>query len=445
MTVVTHWRRKALSVGISLAVLTTPSWVDVGLASAQPAVDRDVALCAGPHWVRGWNSAPTDSLSLLDPALTPNLSVAQQTYRTVVSPKVAGSQVRLRLTNKFRSAPLEIGSVTVGTQTAGPALAAPPVSLTFGGSRRVVIAPFDEVVSDPISVNTTPLVPLAISTYVPGSTTFLTGHWNGNAATYYTAPGSGDHSRDARPDAYTLSTSNDLIVSGVDVLAPAGTSTVVAFGDSITDGFVAGSIASVPLSRSSIDDRVRYPSQLQRRVNEANLPLAVVNSGQSSSKLLQDGYVPPLGRRGLSRIDDDIIGVDGVRDAIILQGINDLGLPPWASADQLIAGLTEMIGKLRAEGIRVHLGTIMPASNALPNGTVAAPFSNTDRLEVNNWIRKKSRADTVVDFDAALQDPSNPNVLNPAYAGIDNLHPSPAGYAAMAHTIDLSTLGVQSC
>ena len=442
---VTHWRRKALSIGVSVAVLAIPLWVHAAQASAQPAADRDASLCAGPHWVRGWNSAPTDSLSLLDPTLTPNLSVARQTYRTVVSPRVRGSQVRVHLTNEFRADPLQIESVTLGEQSTGAALTSPPTALTFGGSQQVTIPPFEEIVSDPIPLDTTAFAPLAITTYVPGSTTFLTGHWNGNAPTYYTPPGSGDHSQDIRSDAFTLSTSNDLIVSGVDVLAPAGTSAVVAFGDSITDGFVAGSIASVPLSHTSIDDRVRYPSQLQRRVNDANLPLAVVNSGQSSSKLLQHGYLPPLGRSGLSRIEDDIINVDGVRDAIILQGINDLGLPPWANATQLITGFTEVINRLHAKGIRVHLGTILPASNAIPNGTFAAPFSNTDRLTVNNWIRRDSPADTIIDFDAALRDPTNPNVLNPKYAGIDNLHPSPAGYIAMANTIDLSTLGVQSC
>jgi lysophospholipase L1-like esterase len=43
----------------------------------------------------------------------------------------------------------------------------------------------------------------------------------------------------------------------------------------------------------------------------------------------------------------------------------------------------------------------------------------------------------VIDFDAALRDPSDPERLLPAYASIDNTHPSDAGYQAMANAIDL--------
>lgn len=416
-------------------------------ASAQPSqpVDLDSALCAGPHWVRGWNSPATDSLSLIDPAGTPNLSVANQTYRTAITPRSGGSEVRIHLTNKFGPAPLDLGAVTLGTQLAGGTLTGDPVPLTFGGSERVTIPPFSEIVSDPVALDVVPFASLVVSTYVPGRTAFLTGHWNGNATTYYTPPGSGDHARDTGSDAFGLTTSNDLIVSGLDILSPAGTSAVVAFGDSISDGFVAGSVVSVPLSPTSIDDSVRYPSQLQRRVADANLPLSVVNSGMSSNKLLQNGIAPQLGQSGLSRIDDDIIGVDGVRDAIVLQGINDLGLPPWSNATQLIAGFTEVVDRLHAAGIRVHLGTILPASNAIPDGTLIAPFSNVDRLKINEWIRTSSRADSVVDFDAALRSSADPNVLDPRYASVDNLHPSPAGYRAMADVVDLDSLGVRAC
>jgi len=42
----------------------------------------------------------------------------------------------------------------------------------------------------------------------------------------------------------------------------------------------------------------------------------------------------------------------------------------------------------------------------------------------------------VIDFDKATRDPGNPNL--PLYDSCDHLHPSDAGYKAMADAIDLS-------
>jgi hypothetical protein len=48
--------------------------------------------------------------------------------------------------------------------------------------------------------------------------------------------------------------------------------------------------------------------------------------------------------------------------------------------------------------------------------------------------------DGVVDFDAALRNPSDPMSLNPDYDSGDHLHPGKAGHAAMAGAIDLHEL-----
>ena len=85
-------------------------------------------------------------------------------------------------------------------------------------------------------------------------------------------------------------------------------------------------------------------------------------------------------------------------------------------------------------------GTLLPASNAFFDGTITAPKSELYREQVNDWIRSQHLADGVVDFDAALRDPSDPSVLNPAYAGPDHLHPDLAGYQVMANTVSLSML-----
>jgi lysophospholipase L1-like esterase len=63
---------------------------------------------------------------------------------------------------------------------------------------------------------------------------------------------------------------------------------------------------------------------------------------------------------------------------------------------------------------------------------------------VNAWIRTQHLADGVVDFDAALRDPSDPAILNPVCAGPDNLHPNLLGYQVMANTVSLAMLETAS-
>jgi lysophospholipase L1-like esterase len=46
----------------------------------------------------------------------------------------------------------------------------------------------------------------------------------------------------------------------------------------------------------------------------------------------------------------------------------------------------------------------------------------------------------VVDFDAAVRDPDNPARMLAAYDSGDGLHPSDAGYRAMAEAFDLALL-----
>jgi lysophospholipase L1-like esterase len=62
-------------------------------------------------------------------------------------------------------------------------------------------------------------------------------------------------------------------------------------------------------------------------------------------------------------------------------------------------------------------------------------------VAVNQWIRSNRDADGVVDFDAALRDPARPQNLRSNYDSGDHVHPSDAGYAAMAQAVPLSLLG----
>ena len=232
-----------------------------------------------------------------------------------------------------------------------------------------------------------------------------------------------------------------MYVDGVDVEAPTATAAIVAFGDSITDGFVASDPFSLPVSLAVANKNGRYPDDLQRRLIAAGVPFSVANEGISSNRMVSDGEPLLLGLSGVQRFRQDVLDVPGVRGVLVLEGINDLGIPPAVTTPaELIAGYQQLIAMAHAAGIKIWLGTIMPASNAVIDGTLLAPKSERYREQVNAWIRTQHLADGVVDFDAALRDPSDPAILNPVYAGPDNLHPNLLGYQVMANTVSLAML-----
>ena len=110
----------------------------------------------------------------------------------------------------------------------------------------------------------------------------------------------------------------------------------------------------------------------------------------------------------------------------------------------MIAGYQQLIARAHARGVKIWLGTLLPASNALIDGLALAPNSEATRQRINSWIRTQHLADGVVDFDAALRDPADPAVLRAADSSADHLHPGPHGYQAMADAVDPSMLAAST-
>ncbi|EFC84168.1 GDSL-type esterase/lipase family protein [Parafrankia sp. EUN1f] len=415
---------------LAATVLTGPEMAAVA------AVGTD---CPGTHWVASWAGSPTDSLVPVDAtgARSPS-ALTDQTARMVVTPHLGGSSLRIHLSNRFSSSPVTFGRVTVGVQTSGAA-AAGIVPVTFGTAPSVTVPAGQDVTSDPVALTFSAFTPIAVSSYVPGVVNGPTKHWNANATSYYSAARSGDLSAQSGGAGFTATTGAWLFVNGVDVMAPADVRSVVAFGDSITDGFVGAAALTVPADASVADTNGRYPDVLQRRLNDAGLGLSVVNAGISGNQLLTDGRPFHAGPSGLARFGIDALAQAGVDGVLLLEGTNDLGMSS-STPEQIIAGFLQLIERTHAAGAKIWLGTLLPASDALVDGTALAPNSEDYRQRVNSWIRGQTRADGVVDFDAALRDPANPTVLRAEYASVDNLHPSPAGYRAMANAVDLALL-----
>ena len=69
------------------------------------------------------------------------------------------------------------------------------------------------------------------------------------------------------------------------------------------------------------------------------------------------------------------------------------------------------------------------------HGTAAARRA---RDETNAWIRSQTLSDGMVDFEQCLEDKNRKGFLAEEYNSGDNLHPNPAGYAAMADCVNLN-------
>jgi lysophospholipase L1-like esterase len=412
---------------VSGALLVAPA----GIASATTSAD---------HWVGSWTASPTDAVTPFDAAGLPVPEVlADQTLRMIVTPHLGGTEMRLHLSNRFGYATARFADVTVGI--AGTSSVSDITPVTFGSRREVSVTQGHDVVSDPVAFKFAAFTPLAVSIFIPGIQSYPTKHWNANAMSYYSPPETGDLTTVASNFLFSLPTEAWLYVDGIDVEAPVATGAIVAFGDSITDGFVSSTPLSLPVSLAVANKNGRYPDDLQRRIDAAGLPISVLNAGIGSNRLVTDGEPLLLGLSGVQRFQADALDVPGVKGVIVQEGINDLGIPPAVTTpSELITGYKTIIAMAHAEGVKIWLGTLLPASNAIIDGTATAPMSEIYREQVNAWIRSQHLADGVIDFDAAMRDPHDPSILNPLYASTDHLHPNLLGYEVMANTVSLAML-----
>jgi lysophospholipase L1-like esterase len=392
----------------------------------------------GNHWVSAWTSSLFLSTPLPGfPAETP---ITDKTVRVVARPTIGGKRLRVRLSNEFGTSPLTIvaARIALTDQDSGIQSATDHV-LTFGGSPRITIPAGAPAFSDPVDMAIRPFGEVSISLYVPGTVAAVSSHLQSLHDSYLAGPGDMTSMQDF-PNPETRRPV--YFVSGIDIWAPHSTRTTVAFGDSITEG--AGQ-----KSGQYID----YPDQLaQRLAARGEKTIAVVNQGIGGNRILHD----VAGPSALSRFDRDVLSLPGTTHMIVLLGINDIGFPrirmPGAkgteakegpfksqavSADEMIVGLQQIIGRARAHGIKVFGATLTPfeGTNSYDESGEAI------RQAVNKWIRSTDAFDAIIDFDNAIRDPEHPARVRQEYDSGDHIHPNAAGYTAMADLIPLNLLG----
>ena len=392
------------------------------------------ASAAPAGWVAAWATAlqPIPDLAA-PPPLYRAPDVAGRTVRQIVYPTVSGHAARIRVSNAYGRAPLVIDAAGLARAGDGAALAdGASTAVRFGGNASVTLAPGQELESDLVAIDVTAGRPYAISLRMGANQRMTVWHRVSNQFNYVSAPG--DHVNDPGAGAFRTRFTQYAWVTELAVEAGVARASVAAIGDSITDGL-----------RSSLNRNRRWPDALALRLTAAGSnTLGVVNLGISGNRLLSDSAC--YGTSLASRFERDALSRAGVKAAIVLIGINDINfaaMPPRAGLDcdsphtqvtaaSLIDGYRRLIEAAHRQGVKVFGATLTPA--ALPAGREAI------RLEVNRWIRSGGGFDGVVDFDAVLRDPARPSVLLRRYDSGDGIHPSDAGYTAMADAVPVERL-----
>ncbi|HLH34784.1 MAG TPA: SGNH/GDSL hydrolase family protein [Alloacidobacterium sp.] len=399
-------------------------------ARAQTPVSANSSpALASTTWVGSW--AASQQIPEPNNAVPPE-SLHNATLRQIVHLSLGGSAIRVHVSNAFGTTPLHLTAVHVARPVSPASSRIDPASdqaLTFNERADIVIPMGAEYLSDPLSYPIAALSDLAITMQIEAAPEQETGH-PGSRATSYLAAG-------VPASAVELTGAQTFdhwyFLSGVDVSAPASASAIVALGDSITDGHGA-----------TTNGNDRWTDDLAARLlrSPSTNKTAVLNEGIGGNRLLLDG----LGPNALARLDRDVLAQNSVRYLIVLEGINDIGtLTRTAPASEeqhqdlvrrMIGAYQQIILRAHAHGIKVIGGTIMAF---MGSGYYHPTASNeNDRQTVNAWIRAAGHFDAVIDFDKIMGDPSHPDHLRPEYDCGDHLHPSPAGYHAMADAIPLA-------
>ena len=390
-----------------------------GLTAQQPTTGTD-------RWVTAWGTSQNGAGTNM---------VSDTTVRMIARVTIAGQAVRIRLENTFGGAPLSIGAAYIGERIQGAAVA--PGSnrrITFNKSASVIVPTGGSVTSDPVRMNVLAQQDLAVSLHIPGAMVRPSQHGGAQVTSYLAANGAGDVAAEDGATPFTGTTTSTFWLKAIDVSSSSSTGSVVAFGDSITDG-----------TCTTVDAHDRWEDLLAVRLaldaagrGSVGAHKAIVNEGIGGNTITREHLQPPPDSPpGLERFERDVLTHDGVTHVILFMGTNDIRR--GASAAQVIAGMQELAQRAKARGLKTIGVTIIPRHNRAPepNNTGWDAAKTQVRHDVNQWIRTKAPFNALIDFDTVVRDAKNADLILPAFNCGDGIHPSPRGYFEMGQSVPL--------
>lgn len=391
-------------------------------------------VCAAPaqaEWVASWTASPHAPLGTEGPFAA--ASYDNVTLSQILRISEGGGKVRVRFSNRYGPAPLAIGAArVVQIDDAGNEVAGTSRTLTFGGQPGAMIPRGAPFVSDEVAVDLPDLARLKVEMFLPTATGPCTCHLTGVDELSVSPPGN----HVGKPFEPVSRAQHRAFLAAVEVDSPDALGTIVAFGDSITDG-----VGSTPGANR------RWPDILANRLQDAGQEWAVANAAISGNRVLSPG----MGESALARFDEDVLSLPNVKYMIVFEGVNDIGNrfgPPRApdqpampgldqpeiTVEQMIAGYQQLVARAHAKGIKVIGSPIGPYKGAgywTEEGEAA-------RQRINDWIVNSGAFDAVTRLDLAFADPADPAAMRDGYHMGDFLHGSDAGLKAVGDSIDLA-------
>ena len=375
-----------------------------------------------------WVTAAAFAQRELARAISPDVSGC--TVKANIESGLTGSAFRLVFAEDYGKTPAEYISAVV--EVAGE-----KAQITFGGETSFTVIPGQRMVSDrvdmPIGSGEVVTLYLAVGGQSSGSETSL--------EQLHTAKG--DFSRQGfqaepykcpLPGAPFTERLCGLKELQVEVNETANVGSIAVFGDSIAESAV-------------------WINPLQKRLQEVNGNITLLNLGIGGNRLLKNTNVPMMmgvnafGNAGRKRLDCDVLALEGAKGVIVAMGINDIAQPGGApgfsppieelcSAEELKKGLTEVVERCREKGMAVIGATITPFKGYPSYNEATAKIRN----EVNEWILSCGLFDMTIDLGTLLGSAEDCEAMPENWQVGDHLHPNPIGGSVAAEQIDVKKL-----
>ena len=388
----------------------------------------------GKDWYSAWAS-PHNAR-----AAAPAMS--GRTVRMVLVPSVSGTALRVKLENTMGEAPVVFSGAFIGVAGQDATVREGSIArLTFAGRPGVSLGVGEGAYSDAVAFNVKAFENLSLSLEVQSAADLsvhemgLRTNWSAAGARGADPAGAGF---DPLPEIPALNTGQWPFywVAALDVHSPGTTGTIVFLADSITHGRCS-TRDEKGVVRPNLHQRWTDVLAARLAARPDGAQKAIANASISGNRVLGRGNGPSA----LERLERDVLDRAGVTHVVFFEGTNDIA--GNFTAAQVIAGMRQIIAKVRARGIKVVGVTVIPRGRAAPAaGWTSA--QEAQRLLLNEWIRTPANFDAVIDFDALMKDGPRVKLVDggsapaiPAAWNCDGTHPNAAGYQAMGEFVDL--------
>ena len=407
------------------------------------------ASAAGFNWTGSWGTPAIDSGVTLGDSQFKDVIPANSTIRTIITPTLGGTKIRLKFSNLFGTSAMTINETTIANTGATDDLVdeSTITQVTFnGGQKSVTIAAGSEVYSDEIAFKTTALKKVSVSTYFKKTTTMYTVGLYGGTTYLCSSLGNRTHKESMTTVATKLNfTSGTITYYTIPFLTR-------------MDVYAQDSYCVVLLGDSTLTNELYL--MLAEKLNANGVKnVGVVMSGIIGNELLNDGtglLGTVYGQALLTRAKRDAFNVAGVKYVILKIGVNDVLHPMLKSNEgmaqttpsQIINGYKQLAQQIKDTDVKMYLCTRTPYKGYTRNfmGSDDLEWSQKGEnmlLEINSWVKNLSTDygyAGYINLDA-VRDPDDSAKLR-SHMTADCVHFTQYGQIAVTDLIPEAAYGV---